>query len=657
MGDRPRGIPGRGIWFPILSVAVLAILVLGLTLRFDPDALAAVPLRYVDVAGLALLLLYSYAAWKRVESRRLGDQLRERLDRDQSIHLELAELTSIFEVSSRVGMFRRVEEALQFIACSAKECLDADRASLFLREGDELRIRAATGRDTEALAGVRIPVGEGVAGWVAEHRRPLLLNSRRDLEAFLDANRPERDIASALCVPLRLKDETLGVLNVNRLKADARGKFEERHLKLLSIYADFAANTIGNLRTYRELEDAHGRLERSLREVRLVQDQLVQSEKMSTIGQLISEVSHELNNPLTTTVGYAQLLSRVNRDPEIGEYLEVIRNEGMRCQRIIQNLLDFARKNRGDTMGVDLNELIEKTLTLRRYQLVIDGIELETSLSPDLPTFLADPSRLQQVFLNLLNNAAQAIQTRGGPGRIRFATTWDEAAGRARVFVEDDGPGIPDALQAQIFDPFFTTKEAGKGTGLGLSVCRGIVEEIGGRIRAGRSPLGGALFVISLPLASGCPEGGSPVEADDRPVPKGAEILVVDDDPNIRSLLGRTLSLDEHRVTTASGVEEAIDRIVERDFDLILTDLRMPGGNGLEIHDRLARARPELATRIVFFTGAAVLDGERERIEDTGRPLLHKPFRTEDLREAVRAGLDGRRGARGRPVPGGRVEA
>jgi signal transduction histidine kinase/CheY-like chemotaxis protein len=480
-------------------------------------------------------------------------------------------------------------------------------------------------------------MGEGIAGWVALHARPLLLNTRRDLGVFLSDDRPAREIDSALCVPLKGQGETLGVLNVNRIEERRGGKFDDRHRKILAIYADYAAHAIENLRVYRELADAHARLEESWREVRLVQEQLIHSEKMSTIGQLISEVSHELNNPLTTTVGYAQLLGRINRDPEVAEYLDVIRNEGLRCQRIIQNLLDFARKHQGEPEPVDLNVLVEKTVALRRAQLVVGGIEIETELDSGLPFVVADPSRLQQVILNLLNNAAQAIEGERGKGRIRFGTSFEPEDGAVVLTVEDDGPGIPEALRERIFEPFYTTKEAGRGTGLGLSVCRGIVEEGGGRIRAEPSADGGARFVISL-LTGPPPAAPSSTEEEPASTVESAEILVVDDDPQVLRLLSRTLSLDGHRVVTADAVEGALELAADADFDLVLTDLRMPGESGLDLHARLVRERPELAERVVFFTGGAVGEEIRAELDRRGRPVLHKPFQEDELREVVRGG-------------------
>lgn len=624
-GRRRRRPRGRPFGFAALSGFVLAVVLAGLVVRVDP---------YLDLLRILVVVLVLFLALGRARNQRLKLDLADRETRARSIRLELAELSAIFEVSSRANSFRTVDEALQFIAHSARECLSADRASVMLLDGRELVVKATAGGEGRGDAGRRAPLGEGVAGWVAAHRRPLLLNARRDLEAFFREGAPDRT-ASALCVPLHLEGESIGVLNVSRHAGTGRAPFLDRHLKLLTIFADYAATTIRNLATYRELADAHGRLEKSYRELRQVQDQLVHSEKMSTIGQLISEVAHELNNPLTTTVGYADLLARLNRDPEMASHLAKIRSEGIRCQAIIRNLLDFARKTRGERAAVDLNDVVRKTLDLRRYQLRIVGIELETDLAENLPSFLADPVRLQQVLLNLVNNAAQAIEEGGGKGRIRVETRHEEAEREVLIRVTDDGPGIPDALRTQVFEPFFTTKPAGKGTGLGLSVCRGIVEEHGGRISVAEAPGGGAEFRIALPLfpveaatAAGGPEDG--------PVPRRSlRVLVVDDDAEVLRLIQRALQLDRHRVEVAESVDEALDRIRREPYDLVLTDLVMPGGTGLALHRTLAAEAPELAVRVVFFSGAVGCEEVRHEVEATGRVLLSKPFRLEELRAAM----------------------
>ena len=636
--ERSRGTTSLGsIAFPALAGGAIVVLIAGIAVRFVP-ALSEVAPAWLDLLGFALCLVFIPPALRRADSDRREQLEDDGPESDESVRSELRELASIFEVSSRVSSFRDVEMALRFIAHTACECFDADASTVLTREGEELEIRATAGVATLVPDGTRIPLGNGIAGWVAKRRRPLLLSTRRDLEAFLPEPGEAAHLDSVLCVPLLLDGETLGVLTVER-HVGGDQPLRERHLKLLRIFADYAASTIDHLRMYREIEGAHSLLAKSYEQTRQIQEQLVQAEKLSAIGQLISEVSHELNNPLTTVVGYSQLLTQVNHDRETTEFLETIRVEGARCQRIIQNLLDFARKNQGSRGPVDLNDLIAKTVDLRRYHLNIEGIVIETDLSECLPSCIAEPSRLQQVFLNLLNNARQAIASNGRRGAIRFTSRYEAEHERIRIEVSDTGPGIPEGIRKRIFDPFFTTKESGQGTGLGLSICRGIIEEIGGRISAGATESGGGRFVIEVPA-------GVPVELPEPPAtpiatsaPRGCRILVVDDDAKIRGLLMRVLRMDDHEVTPAESVRDALATLQYREFDLVLTDLMMPELTGRDLYEALVRRQPAMADRVVFFTGAALTADQEAFFRRVGRIVLRKPFRLDEVRGAIRQAL------------------
>ncbi len=636
----------EGLLFWTIAAVVMLLLVTGLALRVSPQLpellgvqleRSLIPVPYFDLVGLGLFLSFLYAAAKRRGALRLAWSLRHRSREVNAKKIEIDDLNSILEASSRISTFSGLEDALEFIARSSMDCLKGDRSSVLLVDGDMLVLRAAAGRKLGMLRGVRMPLGGGIAGWVAQHHRPLLLNSPEDLEAFLPERHPDRDIDSALSVPLLYKGESLGVLNVTRLGGGDKGRFDDRHLKLLTVYADYASSALNNIRMYRDVTSAHARLERAFRDLKMVQDQLIQAEKMSAVGQLISEVSHELNNPLTTALGYAQLVSKINQDPEVGEFLEIIREEGLRCQRIIRNLLDFARKQKGERVPVDVNAVMEHTLNLRRYQLGIDGIEIELSQAEDLPMILADPIGLQQVFLNLLNNAHYSVQQGDKPAWIRFTSRYDPEGETVLVKLEDNGPGIPDEYLERVFDPFYTTKERGQGTGLGLSVCRGILDDLGGRISASRSERGGAQFRISLPAETRTQEAATADSDELVEAVTGKRILIVDDDPKIREMLDRALRLDDHRVRTVEGGAEGLSAIERGEFDLILSDVMMPGMTGLEFYEQVREKNESLAGRFIFLTGVALTEGHREFFRASGRPVIQKPFRLDELRRAIRA--------------------
>jgi two-component system NtrC family sensor kinase len=254
-------------------------------------------------------------------------------------------------------------------------------------------------------------------------------------------------------------------------------------------------------------------LHAAMKQFKNAQAQLIHSEKMAVIGQLVSGVAHELNNPLTTVLGYGELLLGQTLDDAVKVKLEKIYSEAQRAARIVQNLLSFARKHKPEKTLVQINELLSNVLELRAYEFKVNNIHLETHLDPCLPLTVADGYQLQQVFLNIITNAEQAILANGKEASITVATSAipspaDDVSpqkrhGSIRVDITDDGPGIPEPCLDRIFDPFFTTKPVGHGTGLGLSICCDIINNHGGTISVTSPPEGadkGTRFSLQLPV-------------------------------------------------------------------------------------------------------------------------------------------------------------
>src|SRR5215813_12721482 len=269
-------------------------------------------------------------------------------------------------------------------------------------------------------------------------------------------------------------------------------------------------------------------------ETRDLYHQLLQAEKMAALGQTISGVAHELNNPLATILSWADRLShRPTIDDAMRRGLETILTESERAARIVRNLLTFARKRQTTRAMVDLNHVVRETLALRAYDQRVSNISVVEALAAGLPQVFADGYQVQQVLLNLIINAEQAMLSAHGRG-VLVVRSWHDAE-REMVILEinDDGPGIPDDVQPKIFDPFFTTKEVGQGTGLGLTVAYAIVQEHGGRIRLESREGGGASFFIELPVSGKLPAA---VATETRltpavtPAVTGASILVVEDE-------------------------------------------------------------------------------------------------------------------------------
>jgi two-component system NtrC family sensor kinase len=367
-------------------------------------------------------------------------------------------------------------------------------------------------------------------------------------------------------------------------------------------------------------------------ERRRLQDQLIQSEKMSAIGQLIAGVAHDLNNPLASVVGFADYLTEVPHvPPALREPLTVIQEEAERASNIVKNLLSFARKQEHQRRPTALSPLLDATFLLLRNQLMAQRVEARIDVEPDLPMPDVEPNQIQQVFVNLINNAAQAIASSGRPGTIIVrARRWLD--GVAIDFI-DDGPGMSETLAAQAFEPFFTTKAEGQGTGLGLSISQGIVREHGGRIMLATEEGRGSTFTVQLPLATR-PTAPAP-DAGSRAPTRRLRVLVVDDEPHILHYMRATLEAWGHIPVVAGDGTEALDLAGQEAFDLIISDLRMPRLGGREFYEELARRNPPMAARLVFSTGDTVRGDTLAFLETLNRPYLHKPFSLAELRRLL----------------------
>jgi two-component system NtrC family sensor kinase len=372
-------------------------------------------------------------------------------------------------------------------------------------------------------------------------------------------------------------------------------------------------------------------------EQKAFESQMIQHEKMAAMGQLVSGVAHELNNPLTSVSGLAELLMDQQATmPAAREHLRIIHEQAERAGKIVRNLLSFSRQGPADVAAVDLGDVVRRTALLLEYEVRLQQVDLVTDVPPEPVAVLADRMQLQQVVINLLTNALQAVASNppGQPRRIVIRARLQGS--QARVEVDDTGPGVPDDVAPHIFTPFFTTKGPGAGTGLGLSIAYGIVERHGGRLSVHRSASGGARFEVELPASSEAPLRRRPSDAFPSPAAAGTghRVLLVDGDPAVRRTISMLFLTDGHTVDTARDGSHGVQLLEREDYDLIIADPRARVDSGNAFAEELVARWPDLRRRTIFAT-ADVRPETEAWLRALGCHYVHKPLSARQLRAAA----------------------
>ncbi len=365
-----------------------------------------------------------------------------------------------------------------------------------------------------------------------------------------------------------------------------------------------------------------------------LETELVHLERLATAGQLLAGTAHELNNPLAAVVGFSELLQQFRSDERCRDYLDKLNSQAQRAKRIVGNLLTFAREQPADHQAVSPHELVSQTLELVRYQMEVKNVTFRVSVAPDLPDILGNPHELQQVLVNLLTNARDALAEVGG-GEVDVSA--DVEGHLVRLVVGDSGPGIRGDLLASLFEPFVTSKPQGSGTGLGLSISQGIIQQHKGTITARNRDGGGAEFTITLPAEEGMSPGTvrhsakpSAARCSDRDG-CGYQVLVIDDEEMLRSLVADVLSDEGYTVDQAANGDEALQLVIDNDYGAVICDLKMPGLGGEIIYERICELKPSLARRVIFATGDTSGQACEEIVRRAGNKLLCKPFSINQL--------------------------
>ena len=384
------------------------------------------------------------------------------------------------------------------------------------------------------------------------------------------------------------------------------------------------------------LQASRADLEKAVGSLKTAQSQLIQSEKLSAVGQFVAGVAHELNNPLTSVIGFSDLLNLTDLDPKYKEYVDRISKSAGRCHKIVNSLLGFSRQHEPERKPVQVNDLADVVIDIIGYDLRTSNITLVKEYQPDLPVILGDMHQLQQVVLNILSNARQALESFRRDGQIILRTGRTESHVWLRI--KDNGPGISRENLSKIFDPFFTTKPQGKGTGLGLSLSYGIMQEHRGHIRAESQPGQGTEFILDLPIPDSEAAATAERAHSTAPLPSNnpsLRVLVVDDEESILHLVREILSAEGNQVETATSGTHALQLIQNGNYDVIITDWKMPGLNGIALFQELLVKNPAAAKRMLFMTGDVIKESFQDFLQKNSRICLSKPFALREFRQAM----------------------
>ena len=533
---------------------------------------------------------------------------------------------AIREILTAIRQRKQVEEILEMVLTHASELGNAAHGSIVMVDYTEhkLLITSIRGEDwTLEKQMCQLSLGEGLTGHVALTGRPYLCSDTR-----FDPNYyPLFDnVRCELVVPILVEEKVWGLINLDGLQPDC---FDEGTLSTVALMAELAAFAI--------------KLRIDLTEQERLQRHLIQSEKLASLGETIAGIAHEINNPLTSILTNAQLLALRRGGAADEASINAIVLEAKRTADLVKNLLAFSRKESKKREVVGVNELVKQAVNLKRYQLRVNNIELIAEPAEISHLVLVTAQQMQQVLLNLLNNAEQAVAQMDRQGMIRVEA--GRRGDKAFISVADNGKGIPPHIMPFIFDPFFTTKGLGEGTGLGLSIAHTLIENHGGTISA-RSEPGNTVFTIELPLARSPQMVSDSRETQPLPPPPPrrskqlGRVLVVDDETAIVDAICEFLDLQNIITDKANDGHEALKLLSKHRYDAIISDIRMPGLDGPQLYERAAAIDPAYRTRFLFMSGDLVRENTQTFVSSVSCECLAKPFPLQVLFQHLRPHLD-----------------
>jgi PAS domain S-box-containing protein len=582
--------------------------------RKDGTVLLAVESSFASRDGNGAIERYQGFVLDMTEKRRAEDEMRRR-------NRELNALNAMAVVAAQSF---DLDEILNLTLRQVVTLFGAESGSVYLSDTDSptYRRRAAWGPRRDTMRASEVSFVDGFGDLISRSRTEVITTEYlphlpANVAEFLrsDADR------SWIWVLFWGKDSPVGIMGLCTHQGYEWSSNEENLLVAISRQL---ATTIEKVRLYEETCRAY-------EDLRKTQEQLLQSEKMSAVGQLIAGVAHELNNPLTAILGYAQLLESEGLNSRAQDYVAKLFKQAQRTHRVVQNLLSFARQRTPQRDEVDIRKVLDETLTLRDYDLKINNIQVEREAPGEPAVVIADPHQIEQVFLNIINNSVDAILETGRRGKLKIRVYCQN--GQVCTQFADDGPGLKDPKR--IFDPFYTTKSVGKGTGLGLSICYGIVKEHGGDITANNGPEGGAVIEVRLPTAAAAAVPPQPVLAAPR-AHEGAihgRVLLVDEEEAVLEFERDVLAGAGAMVITAKTSHEVKTRLLSEAFEAVIMAGKMPGDwNAKESYSWLKENCPAMTGHILFtFSNGVEQSDGRAYLQENDVPYLVKPFEVAEL--------------------------
>ncbi len=515
-----------------------------------------------------------------------------------------------------------LDEILNLTLRQVISLLAAETGTIYLCDADETTFRRRAGWGQRVLSRSRVAevsFPSGFGDLVTRSRTEVLTHEYLPhLPAPVSAFVRGDEMSSWIWVLLWGKDAPIGMMGISR---EEDREYSSNDENLLVAIGRQLATTIEKVRLYEESCRAYDDLRRT-------QEQLLQSEKMSAVGQLISGVAHELNNPLTAILGYAQLLESEGLNEKAAEFVSKLFKQAQRTHRVVQNLLSFARQRKPQKYDVDVCKVLDETLLLRDYDLKVNNIQLVREVGASIPHVLGDPHQLEQVFLNITNNAVDAMLEAGRGGSLTVKVYSEE--GKVQIDFQDSGPGIQEPNR--IFEPFYTTKVVGKGTGLGLSICYGIVREHGGDISAKNAAEGGAIISVRLPSAVTAAAPRKPLPQPRRETVVEGNLLLVEDEEAVLEFERDVLAGAGAQVITSMSCEEMKVQLLNRSFDALVANGIMPGGwTAPRIYEWVKANRPGIEKHILFTFSSITETEVRTFLQQNQIPHLVKPFEVADL--------------------------